>query len=92
MLSIFRKKTLETLRGKSESENISQTDDNIMTKMKKDKHSSKNITQKTEEQATQTLLKTGDGFRFLGRFITSCSTCGTRRVALVDYIEELSKC
>ena len=35
------KKTFKTLSWKSESVNISQTDDNIMTNMKNDKQSSK---------------------------------------------------
>jgi hypothetical protein len=38
---VFRKKTFKTLSWKSESVNISQTDDNIMTNMKNDKQSSK---------------------------------------------------
>jgi hypothetical protein len=41
-----------------------------------------NTTQKTKDQVTRTLLKTGDELRYTGRVSSSCSTSGTHRVTL----------
>jgi hypothetical protein len=41
-----------------------------------------NTTQKTKDQVTRTLLKTGDELRYTGRVSSSCSTSGPHRVTL----------
>jgi len=53
--------------------------------MKKEKTTNndlQNITQKTQNRATRTPLKTGDGLRYSRRVSSSCSTCDTRRVTV----------
>jgi hypothetical protein len=50
---------------------------------KKDKQRSTNITHKTKDGETRTPLKTGGEIGCSGMVINSCSTSGTRRVALV---------
>ena len=89
---MFRKKTFKTLRGKSESVNISQTDDNIMTKMKNDKQSSKKHYTENGRASNTNPTKNRGWIQVLGKVYQFFLHMGTRRVALVHYIGELSKC
>ena len=61
--------------------------DNKITKSKRTNNDLENITQKTKDRATQTLLKTGSELMPPGRAISSCSTWDIRRnVILGGYL------
>ena len=57
--------------------------DNTMTKRKRTNNDLQKTTQKTKDWATWMPLKTWDEHRWHRRVSSSCSTSGTRRVALV---------
>jgi hypothetical protein len=77
--SLFYNKSLKIPKGVIETV-IRRT---VHTVGKRTNNDQQNITQKTNDRATRTPLKTLDELVFSGRVSSSYSTCVTRRVTLV---------
>ena len=74
----------ENTKGVIRSRKLKDKEHNCQKKKGKSKNSDEqSITQKTEDRAIRTPLKTENELGCSGRINSSCSTCDTRRVTLV---------
>ena len=77
-------KCLQIPKGQSKA--LNRRTDNTMAKRKRMNNDLQNTTQKTKDRAPRTPLSTAGELVCFGRVSSSCSSCGNRRIFIVEYL------